>query len=403
MVIKNYEIKKKLKKFKNFTLNFGPQHPAAHGVLRLILELSGEFIVSTDPHIGLLHRGTEKLLEYKTYLQGLPYFDRLDYVSMMAQEHVYSLAIEYLLNCYHLIPLRAKYIRVLFLEITRILNHLLAVTTHALDIGSLTPFLWAFEEREKLMEFYERVSGARMHAAYIRPGGVAQDLPKGLLDDIYNFIKQFVIRLNEIEELLSFNRIWKYRLIDVGIVSKDIALSYGFSGVMLRGSGINWDLRKKNSYEIYDNLNFSIPVGSIGDCYDRFLIRMEEMRQSVNIIYQCLNNIPSGDYKINNYKIINSNRAIMKYDMEAMIHHFKFFSEGFIIPKGLIYAYTEAPKGEFGIFLVSDSTNKPYRCHIKAPGFLHLQGLNIMSKDHFIADIVTIIGTQDIVFGEIDR
>lgn len=392
-----------IKKIKNFTLNFGPQHPAAHGVLRLVLELSGEVVISADAHIGLLHRGTEKLIEYKNYLQGLPYFDRLDYVSMMAQEHVYSMAIEQLLNCYYLIPLRAKYIRVLFLEITRLLNHLLAITTHALDVGALTPFLWAFEEREKLMEFYERVSGARMHATYIRPGGVAMDLPFGLLDDIYKFINQFSLRLNEIEELLSFNRIWKYRLVDIGKVSKNIALDYGFSGVMLRGSGINWDLRKMNSYEIYDQLDFSIPIGTLGDCYDRFLIRVEEMRQSIKIIYQCLDNLPKGDYKINDFKIVNSKRSIMKYNMENMIHHFKFFSEGFSVKKGLIYAYNEAPKGEFGVFLVSDSTNKPYRCHIKAPGFLHLQGLNIMSKNHFIADIVTIIGTQDIVFGEIDR
>lgn len=392
-----------LSKVKNFTLNFGPQHPAAHGVLRLLLELDGEIVCNADPHIGLLHRGTEKLIEYKTYLQALPYFDRLDYVSMMAQEHRYSLAVEYLLNLLNLIPQRARFIRVLFLEITRLLNHLLAITTHALDVGALTPFLWAFEEREKLMEFYERVSGARMHAAYIRPGGVSQDLPLGILDDIYLFIKNFVYRLNEIEELLSINRIWKSRLVNVGVVSLENAFDYGFSGVMLRGSGLMWDLRKNNSYECYDNLEFKIPVGYIGDCYDRFLIRVEEMRQSVYIIYQCLNNIDVGLYKIDDYKYTSPLKSLMKYNMEALIHHFKYFSEGFSIPFNMCYTAVEAPKGEFGVFLVSNNTNKPYRCHIKAPGFLHLQGLNMMSKHHLLADVVTIIGTQDIVFGEVDR
>lgn len=403
LILQNLEWINYMKKIKNFTLNFGPQHPAAHGVLRLVLELSGEVVLEADPHIGLLHRGTEKLIEYKTYLQGLPYFDRLDYVSMMAQEHVYSMAIEQLLNCYYLIPLRAKYIRVLFLEITRILNHLLAITTHALDVGALTPFSWAFEEREKLMEFYERVSGARMHAAYIRPGGVFQDLPLGLLDDIYEFIRQFAVRLNEIEELLSNNRIWKYRLVDIGIVTRTDALNFGFSGVLLRSSGVYWDLRKMNQYEIYDQLDFGIPLGKVGDCYDRFLIRVEEMRQSIKIIYQCINNMPKGDFRLNEFKVGTLSRGGFKYNMENLIHHFKLYSEGFSINKGLIYACSEAPKGEFGVFLVSDSTNKPYRCHIKAPGFLHLQGLNFMSKNHFIADVVTIIGTQDIVFGEIDR
>jgi len=390
-------------KIKNFTLNFGPQHPAAHGVLRLILELDGEIVKNADPHIGLLHRGTEKLMEYKTYIQGLPYFDRLDYVSMMAQEHAYSLAIEYLLNILNLVPLRAKYIRVLFLEITRLLNHLLAITTHALDVGALTPFLWAFEEREKLMEFYERVSGARMHAAYIRPGGVSQDLPLGILDDIYLFIKNFAYRLNEIEELLTDNRIWKYRLVNVGVVSLDEAFNYGFSGVMLRGSGLKWDLRKNVSYELYDVLNFKIPVGLNGDCYDRFLVRVEEMRQSIYIIYQCLNNIDRGYYKINDFKYVPVLKSYMKFNMEALIHHFKYFSEGFSIMENMSYTAVEAPKGEFGVFLVSNNTNKPYRCHIKAPGFLHLQGLNMMSKNHLLADVVTIIGTQDIVFGEVDR
>jgi NADH dehydrogenase (ubiquinone) Fe-S protein 2 len=392
-----------VKKIKNFTLNFGPQHPAAHGVLRLILELNGEVVVSADPHIGLLHRGTEKLIEYKNYLQALPYFDRLDYVSMMSQEHAYSLAVEKLLGITNLIPLRAQYIRVIFLEITRILNHLLAVTTHAIDVGALTPFLWGFEERENLMEFYERVSGARMHAAYIRPGGVAQDIPVGLLDDIYAFVKQFNVRLNEIEELLSGNRIWKYRLADIGVVTLEEALNNGFSGVMLRGSGLKWDLRKDFSYELYDKLDFSIPVGTVGDCYDRFLIRVEEMRQSLKIIYQCLNNIPEGFYKVDDLKVTSPSRALLKYNMESLIHHFKYFSEGLTVPEGITYASTEAPKGEFGVFLVSDGTNRPYRCHIKAPGFLHLQGLDFMCKGHLIADVVTIIGTQDIVFGEVDR
>lgn len=394
---------RKIEKIKNFTLNFGPQHPAAHGVLRLILELDGEYVRSADPHIGLLHRGTEKLIEYKTYLQALPYLDRLDYVSMMAQEHCYSLAVEYLIGITDLIPLRAKYIRVLFLEITRLLNHLLAITTHALDIGALTPFLWAFEEREKLMEFYERVSGARMHAAYIRPGGVNQDLPNGLLDDIYLFIKSFILRLNEIEELLSYNRIWKYRLVNIGQIYLRDCLNLGFSGIMLRGSGLFWDLRKTVSYEIYDQLEFKIPIGVNGDCYDRFLIRIEEMRQSILIIYQCLNNICNGDFKINDFKYVSVPRNLLKFNMENLIHHFKYFPEGFAIPYYFCYSVVEAPKGEFGVFLISDGTNKPYRCHIKAPGFLHLQGLDFMVKNMLLADVVTVIGTQDIVFGEIDR
>jgi NADH dehydrogenase (ubiquinone) Fe-S protein 2 len=398
-----YLWKEELNRLKNFTLNFGPQHPAAHGVLRLILELNGEKIISADPHIGLLHRGTEKLLEYKTYLQGLPYFDRLDYVSMMAQEHCFSIAIEKLMGVYDLIPLRAKYIRVIFLEITRILNHLLAVTTHAMDVGALTPFLWAFEEREKLMEFYERVSGARMHAAYIRPGGVSLDLPLKLLDDIYFFIKQFNYRLNEIEEVLSFNRIWKYRLVDVGVVSQKQALDYSFTGVMLRGSGLNWDLRKSQSYEVYDSIDFSVPVGSYGDCFDRFLIRIEEMRQSLLIIYQAINNIPAGEVKIDDFKLVPPKRSYLKNSMEELIHHFKYYSEGFSVPAGYVYTAVEAPKGEFGVFIVSDSTPRPFRCKIRAPGFFHLQSLNAMSKRHLIADVVTIIGTQDVVFGEIDR
>jgi len=388
-------------KLKNFNLNFGPQHPAAHGVLRLILELDGERIVNADPHIGLLHRGSEKLIENKTYTQALPYFDRFDYVSMMSQEHVYCLAVETLLNIE--IPLRAQYIRVIFSEITRILNHLLAITTHALDVGAMTPFLWAFEEREKLLEFYERVSGARMHAAYFRPGGVNQDLPLTLLNDIFFFIKQFNSRINEIEELLTNNRIWKQRLVDIGIVTIDNILNYGFSGVMLRGSGLNWDLRKTQPYEIYSNLDFNVISGRNGDCYDRYLIRINEMRECIKIVNQCINLIPESLIKINNFKIVPPSRSLIKHSMEALIHHFKLFSEGYTIPKSKTYTYIEAPKGETGVFLVSDGTNKPYRCKLKSPGFLHLQGLNLMTSGHLLADLVTIIGTQDIVFGEIDR
>ena len=400
-MVNNSFLDLKVNKLKNFTMNFGPQHPAAHGVLRLVLELDGEVIERADPHIGLLHRGTEKLIEHKTYTQALPYFDRLDYVSMMVQEHAYSLAVENLLNCK--IPLRAQYIRVIFSELTRILNHLLALTTHALDVGAMTPFLWAFEEREKLMEFYERVSGARMHAAYIRPGGVHQDLPLGLLDDIYNFISEFSYRIDEIEELLTNNRIWKQRLVDIGIVDLGKALNWGFTGVMLRGSGLSWDLRKNFPYEVYNLLDFSIPVGFKGDCFDRYLVRVEEMRQSLVILSQCLNNIPEGFIKNIDNKIFPPSRGHMKHSMESLIHHFKLYSEGYSVPKGETYVSVEAPKGEFGIFLVSDGTSKAYRCRIRAPGFFHLQGLDFMSRNHMIADVVTMIGTQDIVFGEVDR
>lgn len=395
-------LKKNSKKnIKNFTINFGPQHPAAHGVLRLILELDGEKIIRAEPHIGLLHRGTEKLIEYKNYLQALPYFDRLDYVSMMSQEHAYCLAVEKLFNCK--IPLRAQYIRVLFAEITRILNHLLAVGCHAMDVGAMTPFLWAFEEREKLMEFYERVTGARMHSAYFRPGGVNSDLPNGLLSDIYLFINQFNLRLIEIEEMLTENRIWKQRLVNIGVVTAKNACNWGFSGVMLRGSGLNWDLRKAQPYEIYGRLSFKIFSGNNGDCYDRYLIRISEMRESLNIIEQCLNRIPLGNIKTDDLKIAVPLRQDMKHSMEALIHHFKLYTEGIVIPENQIYCAVEAPKGEFGVYLVSNNTNKPYRCHIRAPGFAHLQSLNFMSNNHLIADLVTIIGTQDIVFGEIDR
>ena len=394
--------KKSLKKtIKNFTLNFGPQHPAAHGVLRLILELDGEIVERAEPHIGLLHRGTEKLIEYKTYLQALPYFDRLDYVSMMAQEHTYSLAVEDLTQIS--VPLRGQYIRVLFLEITRILNHLLAVGCHAMDVGAMTPFLWAFEEREKLMEFYERVSGARMHSAYIRPGGISQDIPIGLLDDLYIFAEQFSTRVDEMEEMLTGNRIWKQRLINVGVVTSKEALEWGFSGVLLRGSGLNWDLRKQQPYEVYDKLRFDVLTGINGDCYDRYVIRVGEMRQSLSILIQCLNNIPKGAVKADDKKITSPSRYDIKNSMESLIHHFKFFTEGISVPRGETYTATEAPKGEFGIYLLSNGTNCPYRCKIKAPGFGHLQGLDTMSKGHMIADVVTIIGTQDIVFGEVDR
>jgi NADH dehydrogenase (ubiquinone) Fe-S protein 2 len=396
-------LKKKVleSKIKNFTLNFGPQHPAAHGVLRLVLELNGEIVERAEPHIGLLHRGTEKLIEYKTYLQALPYFDRLDYVSMMAQEHTYSLAVEDLLQV--LVPIRAQYIRVLFLEITRILNHLLAVGCHAMDVGAMTPFLWAFEEREKLMEFYERVSGARMHAAYIRPGGVSQDLPVGLLDDIYIFAEQFSTRIDEMEEMLTTNRIWKQRLINIGVVTSKQAIDWGFSGVLLRGSGLNWDLRKQQSYEVYNKMEFKVFTGTQGDCYDRYLIRVAEMRESLNIVMQCLNNIPQGSIKADDKKITSPSRKDIKESMESLIHHFKFFTEGVSVPRGETYIATEAPKGEFGVYLLSNGTNRPYRCKIKAPGFGHLQALDMMSRGHMLADVVTIIGTQDIVFGEVDR
>jgi len=398
MILKKKELSRELK---NFTINFGPQHPAAHGVLRLILELDGEVVERADPHIGLLHRATEKLIESKTYIQALPYFDRLDYVSMMAQEHTYSLAVEKIAGIQ--VPRRAQVIRVLFAEITRILNHLLAVGCHAMDVGAMTPFMWAFEEREKLMEFYERVSGARMHAAYIRPGGVSLDLPLGFLDDVHIFATQFNLRLDEIEEMLTGNRIWKERLVDIGVVSAKKAVDWGFSGVMLRGSGLPWDLRKTQPYEIYPEIEFSIPVGNSGDCYDRYLIRIEEMRQSLNIIQQVITMVSEGPIKSDNYKLTPPSRSEMKTSMEAVIHHFKLYTEGIVLPFGETYTATEAPKGEFGVYLISNNTEKPYRCKIKAPGFGHLQALDEMSRGHMIADVVTIIGTQDIVFGEVDR
>jgi NADH-quinone oxidoreductase subunit D len=396
-----FECRKKLRQLKTYNLNFGPQHPSAHGVLRLVLELSGEVVERSDSHIGLLHRGTEKLIENKTYLQALPYFDRLDYVSMMAQEHAFSLITEKALEIK--IPRRAKLIRVIFCELTRLLNHLMSITTHALDVGALTPFLWAFEEREKLMCFYEKVSGARMHSAFIRPGGVNKDLPSGLLKDIFLFTEQFGSRINELEELLTENRIWQARLCSVGIVSKETALAWGFSGVMARGSGLVWDLRKTQPYEVYNELVFKVPVGRKGDCFQRYLVRVEEMRQSTGIIQQAVNLMVDGPVKSLNNKVSPPTRKELKSSMEALINHFKLYSEGFSVQKTELYVGVEAPKGEFGVYLVADGTNRPYRCKIKSPGFLHLQGLDFLAKNHLLADIVTIIGTLDIVFGEVDR
>ncbi|MFZ9180788.1 MAG: NADH-quinone oxidoreductase subunit D [Rickettsiales bacterium] len=383
------------------TINFGPQHPAAHGVLRLILEMDGEVITRADPHIGLLHRGTEKLIEYKTYLQAVPYFDRLDYVSPMCQEHAYALAVEKLLQCK--IPLRAQYIRVMFSEITRILNHIMAITTQALDVGAMTPLLWMFEEREIMMGFYEKVSGSRMHSAYIRPGGVHQDLPAGLLEEIAKFIKDFPKKIDDMENLLTENRIFKQRLVAVGVVSKQQALDWGFSGPMIRGSGLAWDLRKSQPYEVYGDLDFDIPIGVNGDSYDRYLIRVQEMRESVKIIKQCIEKIPSGEISTDDKKISPPKRADMKTSMESLINHFKLYTEGYHVNAGEAYGCVEAPKGEFGVYIISDGSNKPHRCRVRAPGFAHLQGLEFMAKGHLLADVVTIISTQDIVFGEIDR
>jgi NADH dehydrogenase (ubiquinone) Fe-S protein 2 len=395
----NYNISDTL--LKTYSLNFGPQHPSAHGVLRLVLDLHGEIVTRADPHIGLLHRGTEKLMEYKTIWQNVPYLDRLDYVSMMAQEHCYSIIVERLMQLS--IPIRAQYIRVLFLEITRILNHLMSLTTHAMDVGALTPFLWAFEEREKLMELYERVSGARMHANFIRPGGVAYDLPLGTLESIYFFTKQFSSRIDEIEDLLSANRIWKDRLQGIGNVIISKALKWGFSGVMNRGSGLPWDLRRSMPYEVYKNITFNIPIGKNGDCYDRYLVRIQEMRESITIIKYCLDTIVSGEIKDDDIKQIFPSRYTMKNTMESQIHHFKISSESYVLPTALLYLSTEAPKGEFGIFVSTVNTQNSERLKIRAPGFYHLQGIRFMAPLHLLADIVTIIGTQDIVFGEVDR
>ncbi|CAO5682680.1 MAG: NADH-quinone oxidoreductase subunit D [Holosporales bacterium] len=389
-------------KKRKYTLNFGPQHPAAHGVLRLILDLDGEVIDRADPHIGFLHRGTEKLIEHKTYLQAMPYMDRLDYVSPINQEHAFVLAAEKLLNI--TVPKRAQYIRVMFSELTRILNHLLNVSTFALDVGAMTPFLWMFEEREIIMGFYERVSGARMHANYLRVGGVAKDLPKdGLLDDIQSFILRFPKCLDDVEDLITENRIFKMRTVDIGIATKEQAIEWGFSGPMIRASGLAWDLRKQSPYENYAEFDFDIPIGKHGDCYDRYLVRMEEMRQSLKIIQQCLDRIQEGPFVIDDPKIVPPLKKRTKQSMEELINHFKLFTEGYHVPKGEVYQAVEAPKGEFGIHLVADGSNKPYRCKIKAPGFAFLQSLDFLSKGHLLSDVVAIIGSLDIVFGEIDR
>lgn len=386
---------------RNFNINFGPQHPAAHGVLRLVLELDGEIVERVDPHIGLLHRGTEKLIEYKTYYQAIPYFDRLDYVAPMNQEHAFCLAIEKLAGIE--VPRRSQFIRVLFSEIGRILNHLLNVTTQAMDVGALTPPLWGFEAREQLMVFYERACGARMHANYFRPGGVHQDLPEKLIQDIYDWCDPFLTVCDEIEGLITDNRIFKQRNVDIGVVDKKTILDWGFSGVMVRGSGIAWDLRKSQPYEIYDELDFDIPIGKNGDCYDRYLCRMDEMRESVKIIKQCIKMMPSGPVLPENSKFAPPRRNEMKATMEGLIHHFKLYTEGFKVPAGEAYACVEAPKGEFGVYLVSDGTNKPYKTKIRAPGYPHLAALEHLSKGHLLADVSAIIGTLDIVFGEIDR
>lgn len=383
------------------TLNFGPQHPAAHGVLRLILELDGEVVERADPHIGFLHRGTEKLIEQKTYLQAIPYFDRLDYVAPMNQEHAFVLAIEKLLGV--TAPLRAQYIRVLYSELTRISNHLLNIATFAMDVGAITPFLWAFEEREIIMEFYERVCGARLHAAYVRPGGVHQDLPDGLLEEIEAFALRFPKVIDNIETLLTENRIFKMRTVDIGKITAEDALNWGFTGPMLRASGLPWDLRKSQPYEIYDQLDFDIPIGKHGDCYDRYLVRVAEMRESVKLIHQCVDNMPQGPIMSDDSRIAPPPRAEMKRSMEAMINHFKYYTEGIHVPEGEVYTAVEAPKGEFGVYLVSQGTNRAYRCKIRAPSYPFLQATDFLSRGHMLADVVAIVGSLDIVFGEIDR
>jgi NADH-quinone oxidoreductase subunit D len=390
---------------RNFTMNFGPQHPAAHGVLRLVMELDGEVIERIDPHIGLLHRGTEKLIEAKTYAQAIPYFDRLDYVAPINQEHAFCLAAEKLLRL--AIPRRAQLIRVLYCEIGRLLSHLLNVTTQAMDVGALTPPLWGFEEREKLMTFYERASGSRLHANYFRVGGVHQDLPPKLIDDIWAFCDPFLKVCNDLEDLLTENRIFKQRNVDIGVVKLADAWGRGFSGVMVRGSGAAWDLRKAQPYECYSELDFDIPIGKNGDNYDRYCIRMEEMRQSTSIMKQCLERLRSpegqGPVMVEDNKIVPPKRAEMKRSMEALIHHFKLFTEGFHVPAGEVYAAVEAPKGEFGVYLIADGTNKPYKCKIRAPGFAHLQAMDFLCRGYMLADVAAILGSLDIVFGEVDR
>ncbi len=386
---------------RNFNLNFGPQHPSAHGVLRLVLEMDGEIIERADPHIGLLHRGTEKLIEYKSYVQAVPYFDRLDYVSPQNQEHAFALAVEKLLDLE--VPPRAQYIRVLYAEIGRVLNHIFTVCAFAMDTGAMTPMLWMFEEREKLMEFCERASGARMHLNYFRPGGVACDTPPELLDDISAWAEQFPKMIDDCETLLTENRIFKERTVDIGVITAEQCFDWGFTGPNLRAAGVAWDLRKSQPYDVYDKMDFDLPVGKHGDCYDRYLVRIYEMRQCLRIIRQCLDNMPGGPCKTNDRKISPPPRAEMKNSMEALIHHFKLYTEGYHVPAGETYTAVEAPKGEFGVYLISDGTNKPYRCKIRAPGFAHLQGLNLLSKGHMLADVVANIGSLDVVFGEIDR
>ena len=388
---------------RKFNINFGPQHPAAHGVLRLVLELDGEVVERVDPHIGLLHRGTEKLMEYRTYLQNVPYLDRLDYVAPMNQEHAFCMAIEKLLGVE--VPIRGSLIRVIYSEIGRVLNHLLNVTTQAMDVGALTPPLWGFEEREKLMVFYERASGARLHANFFRPGGVHQDLPEALINDIEAWAKNFAKPLNDIDKLITGNRIFKQRNVDIGVVKKEEALAWGFSGVMVRGSGIAWDLRRSQPYECYDDFEFDIPLGVNGDCYDRYLCRMQEMRESVKIILQAVDRLKKtpGPVLSDNNKLAPPRRGDMKRSMEALIHHFKLYTEGFSTPEGEVYAAVEAPKGEFGVFLVSNGTNKPYRVKLRAPGFAHLSAMDWMNRGHMLADVSAILGSLDIVFGEVDR
>ncbi len=386
---------------KTMTINFGPQHPAAHGVLRMVMEMDGEVVERIDPHIGLLHRGTEKLIEYKTYMQAIPYFDRLDYVSPMCQEHAFVLAAEKLLGIEP--PRRGQFIRVMFDEITRLLNHLLNVPAYALDVGAMTPMLWAFEQRELLMEFYERVCGARLHAAYYRVGGVHQDMPAGMAEDIMAWTEQFPKHIDDMETLLTENRIFKQRSVDIGIVTAEDAMAWGFTGRMLRGSGVPWDLRKAQPYDVYGELDFDIPIGKNGDCYDRYLVRVEEMRQSLRIIQQCLEKMPDGPVLSEDGKVAPPKRGEMKHSMEALIHHFKLYTEGVHVPAGETYTAVEAPKGEFGVYLVADGTNKPYRCKIRAPGFAHLAAMDFMCKGHMLADSVAVLGSMDVVFGEIDR
>ena len=382
-------------------INFGPQHPAAHGVLRLVLEMDGEIVERADPHIGLLHRGTEKLIEYKTYMQALPYFDRLDYVSPMSQEHAFVLATEKLLGID--VPVRGKWIRTMFAEITRVLNHLLNLTTYALDVGALTPVLWAHEEREKLLEFHEAVSGARFHANYFRPGGVAKDMPAGLYERIADWAEGFPKFIDELEHVLTTNRIWKQRTVDIGVMSAEDALAWGFSGPCLRASGVPWDLRRTQPYDMYHEVEFDVPVGRNGDCYDRYLVRVAEVRQSVKIIRQCLEKIKPGPVKVQDHKFSPPSRGEMKRSMEALIHHFKLFTEGYHVPAGATYTAVESPKGEFGVYLIADGTTRPYRCKIRPTGFSHLQAVETMSKRHMLADAVAVIGSIDIVFGEVDR